>query len=115
MIWIIMFHYSDHGTLDMGTADVNLNWVILALACIGGGLGNCVYVIISGYMLVDKKFTVKRIIKLWLEVWFYSVTIGFICYATGITEFSLRGVVRMLFPVVFNEYWYMSAYTILFF
>lgn len=30
MFWIIAFHFSDHGTIDMVTTPLCLNWVILA-------------------------------------------------------------------------------------
>lgn len=46
----------------------------------GRDIGNCIFVLITGYLLYNKKFTLKRIIKLWLDVWSYSIGIGIICY-----------------------------------
>ena len=36
MFWIIAFHFSDHGTIDMVTTPLSLNWVILAFFRLGG-------------------------------------------------------------------------------
>lgn len=32
MLWIIMFHYVDHGMIDMTKAPLFVNWIILAFA-----------------------------------------------------------------------------------
>lgn len=37
MFWIIAFHFSDHGTIDMVTTPLCLNWGILAFSRLGGG------------------------------------------------------------------------------
>lgn len=115
MLCIIMFHYTDHGTIDMTKVPLSFNWMVLALFRMGGGIGNCIFVLITGYLLYNKSFTLKRIIKLWMEVWCYSVGIGTICYLTGITSFSIKGLIKMVMPVTFNQYWYMSTYVILYF
>ena len=114
MFWIIMFHFSDHGVVDMDTSNLNMSWGILAFARIGGGLGNCVFVLISGYVLCDKPFKLSRILKLWAEVFFYSVIIGSICYCLSIVEFTPKSFIKMIFPIISKEYWYMSTYVILY-
>lgn len=79
----------------------------------GGGVGNCAFVLISGYVLIDKHFNLKRIIKLWIEVLTYSIFLGIIAYITKITLFSYSSLISMFFPVIFNQYWYMSTYVVL--
>lgn len=37
MLWIIMFHYADHGIIDMIKVPISVNWIILAFARLGGG------------------------------------------------------------------------------
>ena len=68
----------------------------------------------SGYFLSQKKFHLRNIFKLWLEVWFYSMVIGIICFATKIESFSLQGLVKMCFPFTFNEYWFFSTYIVIY-
>lgn len=36
MLWIIAFHFADHGTIDMEQCELSFNWSLLALARVGG-------------------------------------------------------------------------------
>lgn len=36
MIWVILFHFSDHGVVDMITAPLNMSWLVLAFGRLGG-------------------------------------------------------------------------------
>lgn len=80
----------------------------------GGGIGDCVFVIVTGFLYWNKKTKWERILRLWLEVWFYSVILGVFCIGTGISGFSTKAVIKMLFPVIYNEYPFFSAYIVLY-
>ncbi|KMO86057.1 hypothetical protein AB840_09940 [Megasphaera cerevisiae DSM 20462] len=114
MFFIIMFHFSDHGAVAI-TAQMpfSFNWLILAMGRVGGGLGNCAFVLISGYLLINKEFHTKRIVKLWFEVWTYSVVLGIVAFMIKTEPFSIGSLVHMLFPVTYNQYWYMSTYIVM--
>lgn len=116
MFCVIMFHFSDHGvTVLKPEMPLTLNWLILSSARIFGGICNCAFVLTTGYFACEnlKSLNFKRIFKLWLEVWFYSVVLGIICYLNGIVDFNLRSLITMLLPAIYNQYWYFSAYLIL--
>ena len=115
MIFIILFHFSDHGAVKI-SADMPLtiNWMLMAFFRCWGALGNCAFVFITGYFMIEKKQNFKRLLKLWFQVWIFSISIGFVCFTFGIVQFSWGSLIKMLFPVIFNEYWYMSSYVILF-
>lgn len=51
-----------------------------------GKLGVNIFVLISGYFLINSKFKTKKVIKLWLQVVFYSVLIMIIIKLTRISE-----------------------------
>lgn len=38
MLWIIAFHYVDHGYADMIKEPISVSWIIMALCRIGGVL-----------------------------------------------------------------------------
>ena len=115
IFWIILFHYADHGNVGIVQPEITFNWLLLAICFAGGGTGNCIFVIITGYLMVNKKFAFKRIVKLWLEVMFYSVVIAIICYYRGIDTYSRESIIKAVFPITYNQYWYMSSYVVLFF
>jgi surface polysaccharide O-acyltransferase-like enzyme len=114
MFFVIWFHYSDHGTTVITANDtISINWCILSFSRIFGGICNCIFVLITGYFQYEKKFNLIRILKLWLEVLFYSVLCGTIAFLIRIEPFSIKSLIKMIFPISFNQYWYFSTYIIL--
>ena len=113
MLCIVLFHFTDHGRVILGhDLNFNLNWLTMAFARLGGGVGNCIFILITGYLLVLKKFTFKRVIFLWLEVLFYSFITALFLYLIGE---KIPKIDKILFPVVNNTYWFISSYIILLF
>ncbi|MBQ3922434.1 MAG: acyltransferase family protein, partial [Spirochaetales bacterium] len=114
MFFVIWFHFSDHGTIQITANDeITFNWLILAISRIFGGICNCVFVLCTGYFLCMKKFSLERIIKLWLEVLFYSILSEIIAFVVKIEPFSIKTILRMFMPFTFNVYWYFTDYIIL--
>ena len=74
-----------------------------------------IYGLISGYVGVNSKHRVSRIIELWVTVVFYTLIIT---AASGFIhpEWITRQVIwQSVFPVVNKTYWYFSGYFVLFF
>lgn len=75
------------------------------------------YVLISGYFLVETKFRIKRVIALILQILFYSCLIPVILIFTGILSpgaLTLYDVWQSIFPIQMKQYWFMSAYVVMF-
>ena len=76
-----------------------------------------VYMFISGYFLCTSSFKLSRLLKLWLQVWLYSVGFGLSGMMTGVmTEISVdtHFFLTLLFPVWMEHYWFMTAYIFLY-
>lgn len=74
---------------------------------------NC-YALVSGYVGSQHGFKLKNIFNLWICVVFYSViiTIGYVI----ITEdFQINYLVKAIFPIIFDQYWFFTAYFCMFF
>lgn len=114
MLWIIAFHFTDHGTVLFDKVEtISLNWWFLAIGRMGGGVGNCLFVLISGYLLFEKDFKLRRVLKLWLEVLFYSIVCGLFSIYLSTDSFSFDTMRRILTPISSNEYWFMTTYVLL--
>ena len=113
MFCIVLFHFHDHGAVRI-TSDLplTLNWCVLAGASIFGAIGNCVFMFITGYFLCDKPFRVRRLTLLWGQVFFYSVLCRIITVSTGIDTLNIGTLVKTIFPVIYERYWYFSAYVV---
>lgn len=84
-------------------------WGMEALAI--GSLN--VYMLLSGYFLIEGSFRVKRLLQLFLQVLFYSITIGLTAAAFGYLPeegFSIYYLATLCLPVSTNHYWFMTAY-----
>ena len=114
MFLIVVFHFSDHGTVTTTPQmPLTLNWAALAIARIFGAIGNCIFMFISGYFLCEKNYRTKRLAVLWLQVFFYSILCRIITIAMGLDPLGIKIVLKTLFPVFFQRYWYFSAYVII--
>lgn len=75
---------------------------------------NC-YALISGFVGIHSKIRYSKLVKLWLQIVFYTLSI------TGMFTFlfpeliSKISLVNAVFPVMRHQYWYMSAYFGMFF
>ncbi len=120
MVLIVMSHSDDFfGLYDLYTCTTGVYKIITDLLHMGGQVGVGCFVLISGYFMIGQTITAKKIFKIAGEVWFYTIglwaiwVISLIC--TG--QFQLRGILGMtklsFLPILFAQYWFVTAYIIL--
>ncbi len=119
MMMVVVLHYLGKGNLlgdlsaESMTATGILAWV-LEMFCI---VAVNVYMLLSGYFLCTTSWKISRLIKLWLQVWTYSVVIGLLAVVLGaypMEQFSLHYLFTLFFPVTMGHYWFMTAYVFLY-
>lgn len=74
---------------------------------------NC-FALSSGYIQWNIKYKFNRIVRLWMPVFFYSVsiTILFLIFSPGLCS---KGTILLnFFPLLSSRYWYFTSYVILF-
>lgn len=104
MITIISLHYVVNSGL-MGLYDYNSitgNMIFLQFFSSIGKAGVNVFILISCYFMCTSKLTWKRVLKLFLEIEFYSIIIFIIFSITGYTEFNLANAARTVLTVVYT-------------
>lgn len=116
MIGIIFFHYSDVGCSDLDYSNgLVINTAFERMFEIGGGIGNCSFMILTGYFLSKSNFRFEKLLKLWGQVFFYSVGLYLLSIWMGLHSFDKNSFKQVLFPITSNQYWYFTAYVIIFF
>lgn len=109
MLMIVTLHFLGHGgvlnSLPVKSLGYYVAWFVEGISFVAV---NC-YVLISGYFLIDSKFTVKKLLILMGEVFFYSVLIYFILLFSGFITFSWKGLL-CFFPVLSQQYWFVTMY-----
>ncbi len=76
-----------------------------------------VYVLISGYFLVETGFRCRRVISLVLQVMFYTCLLPVFLVITGVLspgEITFYNILQCIFPTNMLHYWFVSAYVLMF-
>lgn len=76
-----------------------------------------IFMMISGYFMVtDTKdsLDIKRILKMWGQVAFYSVVLYLVSCASGAKEFSVILLIKSFFPITFATWWFASVYFVIY-
>lgn len=127
MLMIVCLHYLSKGGLlgDPARADMNATgyaaWLAEAFCLVAVN----VYVLISGYFGVDarahqageSKITLrgvlKRPVRIWKQVFFYSMLFGCGALIIGVQEFDIYQFFSYCFPLVTEHYWFATCYVVL--
>lgn len=112
MLMIVVLHVNSHGGVLNNISQVNTT-----IARLFEYFSVCavnVFVLISGYFLSDSTFKLSRVIKLLLQVWFYSWVINIIMVLAGEATLSAKDLISIAFPISYKEYWFITAYIIMY-
>lgn len=120
MLLIVMSHCDEiFGLSDLYGDTLGVYKMITDWLHIGGQIGVGCFLLISGYFMVDKKIDLKKILKIWGEVVFYTILIWiiWIIYQLISGDFdwisAADEISYALFPVLSGHYWFITAYIIL--
>lgn len=117
IIMIVFCHFASHGGFNFENSDLSLNRIWLYLIEMGGNIGVNIFVIISGYFLINnrnKLFDLKKILKLWGKIFFYSIFIYFIFIFFLDEIFTLKTFVKAALPLLFTQWWFATTYMVLY-
>jgi len=118
MLFVVILHFLGHGGILQNTI-VNSNqykffWFVEIICYIAVD----VFALISGYVFFTrekKNIKFSKYLNLWLQVVFYGVVICLITYFIKPSILNEKIILGVLFPVMYNSYWYFTAYTGLYF
>jgi len=110
MFLIIIGHVlgDDHGNVLSRLEPKSLSWCVLWGIETISVIATNIYILISGFFLSGSEFRPKRILKICVQVWFYSVIFGICSLLTD--KFSIQTALNMLTPVLHRTWWFVSSY-----
>ena len=112
MLMIVGHHIRAYGDLG-GLPSAPLSRLVLFLLTVGGKVAVDGFVLLSGYfMCTSTKIGVqpKRLLKFWLQVFFYSAGGLLVLILLGRTTFMPVNLVTFFLPVSQNVYWFATTY-----
>ncbi len=107
MIFIVMGHvvYLHHSSTF---GDSLIDFYLYPFLCVSVNI----YMLITGYFGI--RFRVQRLVKLISQTWFYCVAgLLWLC-SVGYHQFSWHTDFRYFMPVLTRQYWFVTAYVILY-
>lgn len=115
MFFIVVYHCLTHGVGDgygfsvhnpVTLSNVLFSDFLLVFSSIAVNL----YVMVSGYFLVDLSFKASRIVRTWTYACFYSVVITFLLMSLQVEPFSIVALGKSSFPISTDAYWFVTQY-----
>lgn len=118
MMMVVMLHYLGKGEiLQELTGPMNLNgyvaWIMEAFCIVAVN----VYMLISGYFLVNSRFKVSRLVELVCQVLFYTILVEVFLLATGLVStkvLAINRILELIFPLQMEHYWFLTAYIMMY-
>lgn len=116
MFFIVISHYAQHGLLPaIETKTTIVKFLTMFLHTLGA-IGVVLFILLTGYFMIDKKFNVRH---------FFNVTIETILYSYGILiisavffrdhiDFTPMAIYKSALPILTGQYWFVTAYLILY-
>ncbi|HWT75418.1 MAG TPA: acyltransferase [Mobilitalea sp.] len=116
MFMIVAYHYNIHGnSSNIFQSDFSLNQLYSIIFGSWGLLGVDCFIFISAYFLVDsKRFSSKKLVKIFFQTILYSTVMAFILYASGTVKFVPMDLYKSILAPFFNLYWFVTAYLMLY-
>ena len=111
LIFIILHHSFCHSNIQI--TKLNINYGLLYFLQYFGRVANNIFVIITGYYMVNKKTNKKTITKLICETIFYSYIILFI-YLLFAHEKNIELILKSIIPILSNSNWFVTSYLLLY-
>ena len=111
MFLIVLLHSVDHsGVIEASTLSNDfINWYTQTIFMFTRLAVNC-YVLLSGYFLVKSEFSFKKLIKLWIDVTFYSFIIKLIFMLFDPSSVSIVSLFSSFISVTTGRYWFITIY-----
>lgn len=100
-----------HLTIQSGILNTNSNNKYCAMILGGAfGIADNIFILISAYFLTNMKFSPKRILKIYLELWTCTVPLTILMICIKNSGIGVKDIVRGLFPYSGSPLWFATCY-----
>lgn len=111
MAMIVLSHICCHSGFDTIYSILTVNRLFVQFGYLGN-LGVALFLLISGYF--HSSFRTKMLSQLLGQIWFYSLSLFLLCRFAFDYPYTTDMLWQVFLPVIYDEYWFFSAYISLF-
>lgn len=112
MAIIVMHHYSVHSNFII-TNDITWNKLFIQLFGFGGKVGVDVFVIITGFFMIQMSFKLEKLVKLLGEIWFYGIAILIFAVCKPLDTVNIKNIIHSILPFGQTN-WFAYTYLVLY-
>ncbi len=112
IISIIIHHSFFHSSIPF--LEGNINCVIMYIIQVLGRISNNIFILITGYYMINKTIKKENILKLFLETIFYSYIILLAFSLLSPKSINIDLVIKSIFPIMSNSEGFITAYLLLY-
>lgn len=113
-MFLILFHHFYYNNFNFDYSNITISQFIVQFLSSFGKVGVCIFILITGYFSVESKFKLKKLFKLIGETLFYSWIFLWIYLLFINKDITRQELIRCLFPISQNEYWFITTYIVLY-
>ena len=115
MFFIVVYHCLTHGVGDgygfrVSNPTTLSNLMFSDFLLVFSSIAVNLYVMVSGYFLVDLNFKMSRMVRTWTYACFYSFVITLLFISLQIVPFSIATLGKSFFPISTDAYWFVTQY-----
>ena len=110
MVYVVMIHSFDRGIIQNSDG---IDWLLYKFVFLSISSAVDIFAVVSGYVAYrenNKPFNVKRLVDMWLQVFFYGVAIVLICDLFTTKPVGKEDYINAFFPLSKDSYWYFTCY-----
>lgn len=114
MILIVAHHYAVHGFNNVQLY-YSFNKYVVDILSLGGKVGVICFILISGYFMINGKFTIKKLWKLEGQVLFYSLGM-YVLFSTvlePVYKIDDKAIKTSFYPIAYSQYWFITCYVVI--
>ncbi len=117
MFAVVYIHAFGEGGIGLTVAQFSSNYYCYLVLRFLSEFAVDAFGMITGYVMFYSKPRFSKLVMLWFEVLFYSVSISvlFLVFDPGMANNLRKEIYLMLLPVGTNRYWYISCYFCMYF
>ena len=110
MILIIAHHYVVNSGIERfyNFSNITPNMIFLQIIGFSGKIMINCFILITGYFMIEKKISSKKIIRLFLQIKFYQIAVYIILYAIGFEKLNFKRIIEVLFNITYYVNVYFS-------
>ena len=115
MLCIVAHHYVVNSGIMVEITRENVltgNSIFVLIFGWGGKTGINCFVLITGYFMCRSNISLKKFLKLFLEIEFYNIVFYTVFLITGYEDFSLKAMVKALLPIYSLGTGFTSSYLV---